>query len=220
MTEFTKKNLGGNNGLGAKLKAARELRQINPEVVAHRLNIRLEYILAIESDHFSLLPAGLYSKNYIKDYAALLGFPPTEIKKWLDENLEIANETSDPFSQKIVRRKEFIVFPKLIKNLILALVFLACLFYLAFYLKKIIFPPFLDIYQPKTNLKISENFIEIKGTTEPEAEVSINGETILNTSRGNFSSIINLKKGVNNLVIKAKKKYSGEATVIRQVLVE
>jgi len=220
MTEFTKKTLGGHNGLGAKLKAARELRQIDPEVVAHRLNIRLEYILAIESDHFSLLPAGLYSKNYIKDYAALLGFPSAEIKKWLDENLEIANEASDPFSQKILRRKEFIVFPKLIKNLVLALIFLACLFYLAFYLKKIIFPPFLDVYQPGNNLKISENFIEIKGTTEPEAEISINGEAILNTSKGNFSSTINLKKGVNNLVIKAKKKYSGEATVIRQVLVE
>ena len=219
MTEFTKKHLGG-SGLGARLKAARELRQINPEVAARRLNIRLEYLLAIEGDRFDRLPAGLYSKNYIKDYAALVGLPAAEIKKWISENLEVTNEISNPFSQKIVRRHEFIVFPKLIKNLALALVFLACVLYLAFYFKKIVFPPELKVYQPSTNLKTSENYIEIKGVTEPEAELSINGETILNTNQGNFSTVINLKKGVNNIVIKAKKKYSGEATVLRQILVE
>lgn len=219
MTEFTKKYLG-NSGLGAKLKAARELRQINLEVAAHRLNIRLEYLMAIEGDRFDRLPAGLYSKNYIKDYAAFLGLSGTEVKKWIKENLEIANENNNPFSQKIIRRQEFIVFPKLIKNIILGLVFLACVLYLAFYFKKIIFPPELSVYQPDKNLKISENFIEIKGITEPEAEVSINGETILNTSHGSFSTIINLKKGLNNITIKAKKKYSGEALVLRQILVE
>ena len=60
-------------------------------------------------------------------------------KKWLNENLEAINQTNDPFSQKVVRRQEFIVFPKLIKNLILIFVFLACLLYLGFYFKKIIF---------------------------------------------------------------------------------
>jgi len=220
MTEFTKKSLGGNHGLGARLKAARELRQINPEVAARRLNIRLEYLLAIEEDRFGALPAGLYSKNYIKEYAALVGLPAAEIKKWLSDNLETINENNDPFSQKIVRRQEFIVFPKLIRNLALILVFVACLLYLGFYFKKIVFPPELIIYQPDKNLKISENFIEIKGTTEPEAELSINGEAILNTNKGNFSTVINLKKGVNNIVVTAKKKYSGEASVLRQILVE
>lgn len=220
MTEFTRKPLNYSHGLGARLKAARELRQINIEAAAHRLNIRLEYLLAIEEDRFDHLPAGLYSKNYIKEYAALVGLPANEIKKWLSENLEIINQTNDPFSQKVVRRQEFIVFPKLIKNLILIFIFLACLLYLGFYFKKIVFPPQLIVYQPDKNLKISENFIEIKGTTEPEAELNINGETILNTNQGNFSTVVNLKKGVNNIVITAKKKYSGEASVLRQILVE
>jgi cytoskeletal protein RodZ len=220
MTEFTRKPLSYSHGLGARLKAARELRQMNIEAAASRLNIRLEYLIAIEEDRFDHLPAGLYSKNYIKEYAALVGLPANEIKKWLNENLEAINQTNDPFSQKVVRRQEFIVFPKLIKNLILIFVFLACLLYLGFYFKKIIFPPQLVVYQPDKNLKISENFIEIKGTTEPEAELNINGETILNTNQGNFSTVVNLKKGVNNIVITAKKKYSGEASILRQILVE
>lgn len=220
MTEFTKKALCYSHGLGARLKAARELRQITPEVAAHKLNIRLEYLIAIEEDRFDRLPAGLYSKNYIKEYARLVGLPGAEIKKWLSENLEVINEVNDPFSQKVVRKQEFIVFPKLIKNIGLILIFLACILYLAFYFKKIVFPPELIVYQPDKNLKISESFIQIKGTTEPEAELSINGEAILNTNRGQFETVINLKKGLNNIVIKAKKKYSGEASVLRQILVE
>ncbi len=220
MTEFTKRQLCYSHGLGARLKSARELRQIKPEVAAKKLNIRLDYLIAIEEDRFEYLPAGLYSKNYIKEYAKLLGLPMNEIKKWLSDNLETVNEINDPFSQKVVRKKEFIVFPKLIKNIILFLVFLACLSYLALYFKKIVFPPELTIYQPDKNLKTSENFITIKGVTEPEAEININGETVLNTNNGNFETIINLKKGVNNIVITAKKKYSGEASISRQILVE
>lgn len=220
MTEFTKKQICYSHGLGARLKAARELRQITPEIAAKKINIRLDYLIAIEDDRFEQLPAGLYSKNYIKEYARLLGLPMNEIKKWLNDNLETINETNNPFSQKVVRRKEFIVFPKLIKNVILILVFLACLLYLGLYFKKIVFPPELNIYQPDKNLKISENFIKIIGSTEPEAELSINGEAILNTNQGNFETTVNLKKGVNNIVITAKKKYSSEASVLRQILVE
>ena len=219
MIDFTKKSLVA-TGFGARLKTARELRHITPEVAAKRLNIRLEYLLAIEEDRFNYLPAGLYSKNYIKEYAALVGIPAAETKKWLGENLKNINENNNPFSQKIVRRQEFVVFPKLIKNILLYLIFLACLLYLAFYLKKIIAPPKLIIYQPDKNFKTTENFIEIKGLTEPEAEININGETVLNTNQGKFSSNINLKKGINNITVTAKKKYSGEASVLRQILVQ
>lgn len=220
MTEFTKKQLCYSHGLGARLKAARELRQMTPEVAAKRLNIRLEYLVAIEEDRFERLPSGLYSKNYIKEYARLLGLPVNEIKAWINENLETINEINDPFSQKVVRKKEFIVFPKLIKNTILILIFLACLSYLALYFKKIVLPPELNVYQPDKNFKTTENSIVIKGVTEAEAEININGETILNNNDGDFETVINLKKGVNNITISSKKKYSSEASVVRQILVE
>lgn len=219
MTEFVKKSLN-HHGLGFRLKEVRELKQLSPKLVAQKLNINLQYLLDIEDDRFDRLPAGLYSKNYIREYAKLLGFPPAEIKKWLKQNLEQINENNNPFSRKVLSRKQFIAFPRLTKNILLSLLFLACLLYLGLYFKKIVFPPKLEIYQPDRNLKISKNSIEIKGKTEAEAEVQINGETVLNNNNGYFSTNINLKKGVNNILIKAQKKYSSENTVLRQILVE
>jgi cytoskeletal protein RodZ len=220
MTDFTRKQLGSTGGLGERLRSSRELRQIPREIAAKKLKIRIEYLIAMEENRFDRLPAGLYGKNYIREYGELLKISKDEIKKWLDSNFETVNESNNPFSQKIVRKKEFIVFPKLIRNIILILIFSACLFYLGSYFKKIVSPPELNIYQPDKNLKISENFIEIKGESESEAEIKINGETILNNNNGFFYTTINLKKGVNNIIITAKKKYSQEASVLRQILVE
>lgn len=219
MTEFTRKIIG-KDSLGARLRSVRELRQIDIELAAKRTGIRLEYLKAIEEDHIGALPSGLYAKNYIKKYASLLGLSKEEIDNWLKNNIDIISDSSDPFSQKVLRKKELIVFPKLLKNTIFIIIFLICLFYLATYFKKIIFPPELIIHHPSQNLKTTDNFIEIKGATEKEAEISINGELVLNNNNGEFYSNVNLKKGVNNIVITAKKKYSREASVLRQVLVE
>ena len=219
MNDFIAKSLN-HNGLGSKLKEVREFKRLSPETISKKLNINLKYLLDIEADRFDHLPAGLYSKNYVREYAKLLGFPASEIKKWLKQNLELVNENNDPFSQKVLKRSQFIAFPRLTKNILLSLLFLACLFYLGTYAKKIVYPPNLEIFQPDRNLKTTSSFIEISGKTETEAEVQINGETILNNNNGYFSTTINLKKGVNNILIKAKKKYSGESTVLRQILVE
>lgn len=220
MNEFIKKPIGVSGSLGERLKNARELRQIPLEAAAKKLKIRLEYLISMEENRFDRLPSGLYGKNYIKEYGSLLGIPLSELKKWIEKNFELVNELNNPFSQKIVRKKEFIVFPKVIRNVFFILIFAACLFYLASYFKKIVSPPELNIYYPEKNLKISENSIEIKGQTEDEAEIKINGETVLNNKDGFFYTNINLKKGINNLVITSKKKYSREASVLRQVLVE
>jgi cytoskeletal protein RodZ len=219
MTALTN-NIGRGQRLGAILKAAREDKHTTLETAARKLNIRLEYLLAIEDGRFDHLPSGLYAKNYLKKYASFVGIPLAEINSWLTENTETTSSENDPFSKKVVQRKEFIVFPKLFRNLLLFLVFLACLLYLAIYFKKVVAAPKLIIYQPVKDLKTTENRLEIKGETEPEAEININGEAILNTDQGKFSTFINLKKGINDITITAKKKYSGEASVLRQILVE
>src|SRR5574344_734831 len=109
MNEFIKKPIGVSGSLGERLKNARELRQIPLEVAAKKLNIRLGYLISMEENRFDRLPSGLYGKNYIKEYGSLLGIPLSELKKWIEKNFELVNELNNPFSQKIVRKKEFIV---------------------------------------------------------------------------------------------------------------
>lgn len=220
MAEFTKKSLNSEKSLGARLKSAREFKQIDPALAAKRLGIRLEYLLSLEEDHFERLPAGLYGRNYVKKYARWLGFSSSEINKWLAEQEKNALPETDPFSQKIVAKKEFANFPKLVRTAILLLILLTCLAYLGFYLKRIVSAPDLTVWEPAGNLKTTSTVWEINGQSEPEAEIRINGEEVLSAKNGDFSLLVNLKKGLNNITISAKKKHSSEAIIERQILVE
>lgn len=219
MTVFIPKKINRDESWGEKLYQARQNKKLKIEDISKKINIRPEYLLALENERFEELPAGLYGKNFIREYASFLGLNVKEILKDWDEEV-LSGSPDNPFSRKILAHNKFIIFPKIIRNLLLIGAILICFLYLIFYFKKIILPPRLIITQPSANLALSGTNITISGQTETEAEVKINGEIILNNHNGYFTQTINLRKGLNNIIIKAKKKYSREQTITRQILVE
>ncbi len=219
MNAFVPKKISRIESWGEKLRQARLKKNWRIDDIAKKINIRPEYLIALEDERLENLPAGLYGKNFIKEYATFLGLNLKEIiQDWDLQTSEINHE--DPFSRKILARHQFIIFPKIIRNLLIISAIIICFLYLIFYFKKIILAPQLTITQPTTNLALHGTNITISGQTEPEAEVRINGEIVLNNHNGYFNEVVNLKKGLNNIIIKAKKKYSREQTITRQILVE
>jgi cytoskeletal protein RodZ len=219
MTAFTPKKIQTTLSCGQKLKQVRLEKNLSLEVVAQKINIKENYLLALEEDRFDQLPTGLYGRNFIREYAKFLNLNSNEIVAAWQEQTKTENDT-DPFSRKIIARHNFIIFPKLLRNLLIFGAVIICFLYLIFYFKKIILPPQLIITYPSTNLSLNESSLTVTGETENEAEVSINGELVLNNNNGLFEQTINLKKGLNNITIKAKKKYSREEIITRQILVE
>ena len=113
----------------------------------------------------------------------------------------------------------FLVIPKLIRNIVIGLVVLALLGYIGYEVKKIFTPPELIIESPQEDLITTDRFIEVKGKTEKEAIVIINGREILTDKEGRFNQTIDLQNGVNNIKITAQKKHGAEQEVYRKVLV-
>lgn len=219
MTAFIPKKLPLEETAGEKLRQARLFKGLKIDDIAKKTGIRAEYLIALEEERFDKLPTGLYGKNFLKEYAIFLGLRLPDILKRLEEGRP-HNDTEDPFSQKIVKKNKFIIFPKIIRNSLIIMAVLICFLYLIFYFKKIVLPPDLNVSQPAKNLLIQSMAITVIGQTEPEAEVRINNAIVLNNHGGYFSQEVNLKKGLNSLIISAKKKYSQEQVIIRQILVE
>lgn len=219
MPTFTPKKLALEDTVGERLRRARRALDLNIEPIAKKLKIRAEYLMAMEDERFDKLPAGLYGKNFLKEYSAFLGLKPKELFKDLDEKI-FGEENSNPFSQKVLKSHKLLVWPKIIKNILISGAILICFLYLIFYFKNIVTAPDLKIMQPDKNILTGVSTLTVSGQTEPEAEVRINGEVVLNNDKGIFSQTINLKKGMNSLTISAKKKYSRERSITRQVLVE
>jgi len=219
MMAFTPKKLALEDTVGEKLRRARRALNLSIEPIAKKLKIRAEYLMAMEDERFDKLPAGLYGKNFLKEYASFLGLKPKELTKDFDEKL-FGEESANPFSQKVLKSHRLLVWPKIIKNILISGAVLICFLYLIFYFKNIVTAPDLTIIQPDKNILTSASSITISGQTELEAEVRINGEIVLNNNKGTFSQTINLKKGLNSVTISAKKKYSREQSITRQILVE
>lgn len=219
MTTFVPKKIRREESWGEKLQQARLQKNLKIDEVSKKTGIKTEYLIALEEERSDKLPAGLYGKNFVKQYASFLGLEIKDIlKNWDDQVL--SDSANDPFSRKIPAKNNFVIFPKILRNFFVIIAIIVCLLYLGFYFKRIILPPELIIDQPADNLSLKATSIDIKGQTEKEAEVTINGELVLNNRDGYFSQTVNLKKGLNSIIIKAKKKYSHEETVVRQILVE
>lgn len=219
MTSFIPKTLPHETSLGEKLRQVRLQKNQRIEDLSRSLGIRREYLEAIEESQYDRLPSGLYGKSFLKKYALRLGFKLKDISHDLDR-ISAENELGNPFSQKIVKKHKFLIFPRLIRNIIFGVAITACLLYLVLYSKKIILPPELIITQPENNALLKENSYLIKGQTDAGAEVRINEALVLNNDQGNFAQMVNLKKGINTLTISAKKRYSRPRVEIRQILVE
>ena len=219
MPPFTPKKLALEDTVGERLRQARRGRQLDIEPIAKKLKIRAEYLMAMENEHFDKLPAGLYGKNFLKKYALFLGLRPKDLLPLLDKDL-LEEDNINPFSQKVLNSQKLLIWPKIIKNILISSAVLICFLYLIFYFKNIATAPNLIITQPDKNILTPDSSIVISGRTEAEAEVRINGAVVLNNNQGNFSQTVNLKKGLNSIVISAQKKYSREQSITRQILVE
>jgi len=96
---------------GEILRAARLRRRISLTEAEQATRIRLQYLQALEDDDPSALPAGVYSRGFIRNYAIYLGVPPDTVldaardRRWRDSRDRRASlrPTARPVSFRVPR---------------------------------------------------------------------------------------------------------------------
>lgn len=64
---------------GDWLRRQREMREITLRDIADRTKISLRYLKAMEDNRFDLLPAPIFAKGFLKEYARYVGLSPDEV---------------------------------------------------------------------------------------------------------------------------------------------
>jgi len=111
---------------GELLRAARIRRRISLEQAERDTRIRRQYLQALEDDDLSVLPAGVYSRGFLRNYAIYLGIPPDEVlPRFRDRPSRGARSTlrsvSRPVRVAVPRSTWFILLAAIIVGLVLAL---------------------------------------------------------------------------------------------------
>lgn len=64
---------------GDWLRRQREMREITLRDIADRTKISMRYLEAMEADRFDLLPAPLFAKGFLREYARYVGLSPDDV---------------------------------------------------------------------------------------------------------------------------------------------
>jgi transcriptional regulator with XRE-family HTH domain len=204
-----------------KLRAARIEQNLSLPDIAQKLGIRADYLEALENGNYEKIPTGVYEKTFLKKYAAFLGLNALKLaEKYQKERIGKSKENPDVFAKKRIRSSELLIFPKILKNILIVFFIAALFLYLGYYLKTSFSQPMVEILQPPDNLVTENNFVDIIGKADPKTQITINNKQILKDETGNFRETVELKKGINTITISAQNKYSRKKIIQKQILVK
>ncbi|MBU1202596.1 helix-turn-helix domain-containing protein [Patescibacteria group bacterium] len=210
MASFRQKKISRGQTLSDKLKQARISQEVSLEEMSQATKIQIKYLEILEEGDYQKLPGDIYAKAWLKLYADFLSLDISELladykieKSVRDKLIKV----SKPNDSKSIPNYN-ILKPNFLKILSIGFLVLILLGYLAWEINNIVSPPQVIISEPNNNFRTSESSVFIKGQTKPEVQLTINNETVLLDSDGNFIKEVNLVSGLNNLQINAKKKHS------------
>ena len=249
MTSFIKRRIITSETLGERLRKIREGRGLDFSEIEARINIRADFLECLEEGDYGSLPGEVYTKSFLKVYGVFLGIAEEEVVEQYEKErkvddykavVEHAAGGRDLFGNKAkglgqrfalgwrkatrnrgnkLSFRNIVLSQIFIKGIIVVLIF-GVLFYLGFAVKGILTVPSLTVLKPVDNLVVRETRIEVKGKVEQGASLEINDGEVIYDEKGNFSEMVDLHLGLNEIVVSAKKAHSREVVVVRRVMVK
>ncbi len=186
---------------GQILKENRLKKQIGLDEVTRETKIRKSYLKDLEKDSYQSLPSVATIKGFIRNYAQFLGLEPEKVVAIFKRDYRRTQEQKIVFPPKVDLNKEFKWNPKKTLIVVVALFIVAFLTYLAYQYHGLLGRPRLEVDLPLDNQRVTEEQIVIKGRTDLDNSVTINGSLTQLNEKGEFTYRLRLTSGENKIVI-------------------
>ena len=205
--------------VGEVLRETRVERGYSIYDIEQGTKIRAKFIEAIEANDFSKLPSLSYAKGFVKNYSDFLGLDSNKILAFFRRQTNETPKSSllpkgmeEPLNRSVLQLTP----GRFIALIIIGLVVLF-LMYLGFQYRALQQPPKLVIDSPVNHLVVSDPRLQILGSTDPDATVTINGVSVLVRDDGKFFDQVALDPGVNTFTITATSRLGKSTTITRDV---
>lgn len=198
------------------MKKLRSDKRISLGEASRCTKIRATYLEYLEEGEYDKLPADVYVRGFLRSYADFLGVDERILirlydkEKGIKKNLDREKE-SQVKEKKPVDISSFVFTPQKIIIVAVVAVVLTGLFFLYKEVDSFASVPSLVVLSPDNNSEVSGNSVYVKGVTEKEAALFINGQPILVGDDGRFGENLTLQSGLNSISVKAVNKFKKEA---------
>lgn len=200
--------------VGSILREARETKGLTFDEIERATKIRTKFLKAIEADDYTILPTHAYAKGFVKNYGEYLGIPASTILAFFRrQTKEIGKAAILPTSvSQTFHRTWFQLTPGRFLTMIVGGCVATFLVYLTFQYQQLKRPPALLIEVPRQSTAVFTKKVDIVGTTDPDATVTVNGIAVLVSGDGTFFDQVTLEPGANTITITATSRYGKTTT--------
>ncbi len=208
--------------LGEKLKKRREELGLNPAEVARHIQTSLRLLQALEEDKYEKFPAKVYALGFFKRLLNELVLSDQE--EWLKEfnnewDVRMFRKTKEATPLPENRGKEPYFTPTQFWTIAGISLFVVLLIFLSLRFVNFVAPPELILERPREQETVGETKIMVKGKTEKESRLTVNGRGIKIDEQGNFEEEIEVASGLNTLKFHVQNRFGKENNEVRHVLV-
>lgn len=205
--------------LGEQLKQIREEANLTIDELSEKTKIQSKYLLRLEKEEFSKLPATAYIRGFIQKWAKACDADGEKlIMQFYRENKPLHGSYSNVKLSPLTK-SAFIITARHIVVIVLFIFIVGFLSYLYFTQRKLNNSPQIEILKPIEFSSIVEgNDILIKGKVENMEKLYINDKEVFVDNEGFFEYKYQLNLGLNDIVVKAKSNKGKETEAIRKVL--
>jgi len=208
--------------VGQILLEKRVSKGLTLEVVEKETKIRKKFLEAIEADSYTTLPSQAYIKGFIKNYSEYLGLNSRHMMAFFRRQTEDQARSSilPKGVASPLNRQRLVLTPSRFVVSLMVVLFLLFLGYFGIQYRTLQIPPAVTLESPKTGEKTQSRRIDVTGTTDSDATVSINGIGVLVRSDGKFFDQVELFPGKNTITVTVVSRYGKSTVESREVIVE
>lgn len=205
--------------LGEKLRKIRGDRRLSLLEISRATRIQVSYLESLENGEYDKLPADVYVKGFLRNYAEFLVVNEQaliklyEKEKGIKKNLEQSKSTyQNKTKAEPVRISSFVfTLPKIAITLAIVLIVLGFV-YLYNEIGSFAHAPRLVVLSPRANAELEGNSVTVEGVTDKDAKLFINDQPTLVNDDGKFRENLTLQSGVNVINVKSVNKFQKEAS--------
>jgi transcriptional regulator with XRE-family HTH domain len=209
--------------VGELLVIAREKKGVTLERAERDTKIRARHLAALENGDPTALPAAVYAKGFLRNYASYLGLDPDELlMRWRAERdaLRAAEKVAvlPPPRPIAAPRRGFLLTPGVVVAAVLAIVVVAFVTYVGLQLVRFAQNPEVVLDGPSVvALGPDARVLQLAGSSTPGTVVSVSGaDTLLLTStaddKGRWRVELPVAKGQNDFAVVARDPITGRET--------
>lgn len=184
---------------GELLREKRLARELTIAEVAAKIKVKEEYLQALEESRFDVLPSATFTKGFLGSYARALRVNPETVLAMFRRDFE-ESEKGEIIPRGLV---EPLTAKRRLPPANIILISIAILAFVGFLGYQLIgwwSMPKLTVIQPENGEVYGEK-VTVKGKTEPDGVIEINGQKVIISPDGEFSLDLLFPAGSHSVII-------------------